>query len=74
MLRCMSIKARPGHLIQLKKLTPAIIDGRAIPTSQNVLLDTDAQCGLSEIDRSKPNFSNEGGVKQRVMGSNKTKI
>ena len=52
MLRYISGTAGPGHLIQLKKLTPAVIDGQVIPTSQTLLLDTDAQCVLSGIDRS----------------------
>ena len=64
----------PGQLIQLKKLTPAVTDEEAIPTSQTVVLDTDPQCVLSGIERSITNFNYEGGMKQRMVSSNKTKI
>ena len=64
-----------GHkLIQPNKLIPAVIDGEAIPTNQAVVLDPDAQCVLHGIERNITNFNNEGGVMQRVMSSNKTKI
>ena len=63
MLRYISGTAGPGHLIQLKKLTPAVIDGQVIPTSQTLLLDTDAQCVLSGVERSKSNFSNKDVAK-----------
>ena len=63
-----------GQLIQLKKLTLAVIDEEAIRTSQTVLLDIDDQCILSGTERTITNFSNEGGVKQRMVSSNKTKI
>ena len=63
----------PDQLIQLKKLTPTIIDEEATPTSQTVSLDTDPQCVLSGIERSIRNISYEG-VKKRMVSSNKTKI
>ena len=64
----------PDQLIQLKKFTPSVIDEEAIPTSQTVVLDTDPQCVLSGIERTITNFNYEGGVKQRMVSTNKTKI
>ena len=37
----------PGQLIQLKKDSPAVIDGEVIGTSQAIVLDPDAQCLVS---------------------------
>ena len=37
----------PGQLIQLKKDSPAVIDGEVIGTSQAIVLDPDAECLVS---------------------------
>ena len=67
-------KPDPSQLIQLKKLTPAVINGEAILTSQAVVLDTDAQCIFSGIERNITGFNNEGDMKEKMMSSNKTKM
>ena len=74
-------QTEPVQLIQLKEDAPAEIDGQVIPTSEVVVLDPDAQCVLSGVERNRKNSNNEGGVsptislvKQRMISSNKMKI
>ena len=64
----------PGLLIQVKKLTAAVIAGEAISTCQTVVLDPDAHCVLSGAERNITNFNMEERVKHRMLSSNKTKI
>ena len=64
----------PGQLIQLKKDTPAVIDGEVIGTSQAIVLVPDARCLVSGTERNITNLNNEESVKQRMVSSSKTKI
>ena len=63
-----------GQPIQLKEDAPTVSDGETNQTSQVVVLDPDAQCVLSGIERNLTNFNNETVVKQRIMSINKRKI